>query len=256
LVLKRLEVVERVCGLLFELSGSGRMSILLEIQKQRLKMSQISKMLDMTTTEVFRHLQRLSKAKLVQKDVDGSYGLTSFGKLVLSLLSDLNFVSKHGDYFMEHDASRVPLEFVSRIGELSAGALGADVMTCFRKAEIMLQEAQEYMWILSDQVLMSTAPIIAEKVKRGVECRFMCPENIIPPPGLKPLPSAQKRVLAKIEACIVMTEKEALFCLPDLSGKMDYVGFISKDPKFHKWCKDLYLYCWEKAKPAPSSIRL
>jgi len=244
--------VERLCKLLFELASSERMNVMLEIQKHRLKLSHISKRLDMTVTEASRHLQRLSEAKLIQKDVEGSYGLTPFGELTLSLLSGLNFVSENRQYFMEHAVSHIPYEFICRIGELSSGSLGTDIMTGFRIAEIMLQEAREYIWILSDQILTGTVPIIIDKVKGGVDFRFVFPENLVPPPGVKPAPGGQRRTLPKVEAVILMTEKEAIFCLPDLNGKIDYAPMIGKDPKFHKWCKDLYLYYWEKAKPAPS----
>lgn len=133
--------MERVCELLFELSSIERMSILLEVQKQSLKMSQVSKALSMTTTESFRHLQRLSEAKLVQKDTEGAYGLTPFGALALTQLSGLNFVSENRQYFMEHAVSHLPYEFISRIGELSSCSLVSnDIMTgfvslrsCFRR---------------------------------------------------------------------------------------------------------------------------
>lgn len=246
--------MERLSKLLFELSSSTRMDILKEIQKQRMKLSQISRKRDMTVTETFRQLQRLSEAKLTQKDADGLYHLTPFGTLALSLLSGLDFISKHENYFLEHETSHIPYEFINRIGELSIGTLGTDVMRSFRRAEIMFQEAQKYMWILSDQILMSTVPIIEERVKSGVESRTILPEQLILPPSYEPpkldrVPPHlhQMRFLAQVETIIVMTEREAAFCLPDLRGKMDYIGFASKDPKFHKWVKDLYLYHWEKA---------
>src|SRR3990170_2669558 len=116
--------MERLCRLLFELSSSERMNIMLEIQKQRLKLSHISKKLDMTVTETSRHLQRLGGAMLIEKDVEGFYGLTPFGVLVLSLLSSLGFVSRYRDYFLGYDVSRIPSEFISRIGELAEGGLG------------------------------------------------------------------------------------------------------------------------------------
>ena len=92
--------MERLCRLLFELSSSERMNIMLEIQKQRLKMSHISRKLDMTVTETSRHLQRLGEARLIERDVEGLYGLTPFGVHVLSLLSGLGFVSRYRDYFV------------------------------------------------------------------------------------------------------------------------------------------------------------
>jgi len=236
------------------------MNAMLEIQKQRLRLSHISKKLNMTVTEASRHLQRLSEAKLIQKDVEGAYGLTPFGELTLSLLSGLGFISRHRDYFMEYDIFPIPYEFISRIGELTEGGLGADTLKNIHQVEIMLQEAQEYIWILSDQILMSATPIIGEKVKSGVEYRVIVPEGLVRLPSYKPLPTpssapgVQRKVLPKVEVVIVMTEKVAVFCLPNRSGRIDYIGFGGSDPKFHKWCKDLYLYYWEKAKPITSLI--
>src|SRR5512137_558190 len=127
------------------------MNLLQKLQKQRMKLSHVSEKLDMTITEASRHLQRLSEAKLIQKDVDGLYGLTPFGTLTLSLLSGVCFISKHPQYFLEHDLLHLPTEFVERIGELaSIPEATSDVMTSFRLAEIMLQQASEYMWVMSD----------------------------------------------------------------------------------------------------------
>ena len=248
--------LENLCKLLFELSSSERMNVLLELQKQRLKLSHISKKLDMTVTEASRHLQRLSEAKLIQKDVDGSYELTPFGTLTLSLLSGPNFVSEHRQYFLEHDVSYLPSEFISRIGELSASSLGTrDIMMGFRLVEIMLQEASEYIWILSDQVFTSGVPIIDEKMKSSFEFRFIFPENLVPPPGVKPVPGTQRRTLSKVEEIILMTDKEVMFGFPDVNGRIDYLLFVSKDLKFHRWCRDLFLYRWEQAKPALSPVK-
>ena len=244
--------MEKTCKLLFELSSSERMNLLLKLQKQKMKLSHISEKLDMTITETSRHLQRLSEAKLIQKDVDGLYGLTHFGNLTLSLISGICFISRNTQYFVEHDLSHLPPEFVERIGELSSIPPGtSDVMTSFRLSEIMLQQASEYMWIMSDQILTSTLPIIGERMRNGVEFRFIFPEHIVPPPGVKPEPRAQRRRLPKVEEIILMTEKEAMFGFPDLNGKMDYALLVGKDADSHKWCKDLFLHRWDKGISAP-----
>src|SRR3990170_662939 len=250
--------MERLCRLLFELSSSERMNIMLEIQEQRLKMSHISKKLDMTVTETSRHLQRLGEARLIEKDVEGLYGLAPFFVHVLSLLSGLGFVSRYRDYFMEYDVSRIPYEFISRIGELAEGGFGAETFKNLEETEKMFREAREYVWILSDQVLKSAAPIVGERVKGAFEFRVILPEAAMPPDYKSQIPSTipgvQKRVLPKVEIVIVMNEKVAAFCLPNQSGRIDYTGFGGSDPKFHKWCKDLYLYYWEQAKPITSLI--
>jgi len=147
---------------------------MLEIQKQRLKLSKIAKNLDMTITEASRHLQRLSKAKLVEKDVEGLYKLTLFGELALSLLSGFDFISKHRDYFVTHSLSNLPSEFINRIGDLKNCTFTDDVMVAFHSVETIIQAAQEYVWILSNQILMSTLPLLEEAVKQGVKFRLYC----------------------------------------------------------------------------------
>ena len=125
-------VLEKPCKLMFELSSSERVNLLLKLQKQKMKLSHISEKLDMTITETSRHLQRLSEAKLIQKDVNGLYGLTHFGNLALALISGICCISKNTQYFSEHDLSHLPSEFIERLGELSSIPPGtSDIMTVF-----------------------------------------------------------------------------------------------------------------------------
>jgi predicted transcriptional regulator len=246
-------ISERLRKLLFELSSSERMSVMLELQKHRLKLSYVSKKLDLNVMEASRHLQRLGEAKLVEKGVDGLYGLTPFGVLVLSLLSSLDFSSKHRDYFMEHDTSCVPYEFVDRIGELAKGELGVELFKSEEQVEKIIKEAQQFLWIASDQVYAYFSRLAAEKVNASFDMRGILPEAVVIPDSKAPVPSTapgvHKKVLPKVDSVIVLTEKAGVFCLRRLNGKMDYVGFAGRDPKFRKWCKDLFLYYWEKAKP-------
>jgi hypothetical protein len=46
-----------------------------------------------TGTETSHHIQRLSDAKLIFKDSESLYKVTPYGKLILSLLPSLGFVS-------------------------------------------------------------------------------------------------------------------------------------------------------------------
>jgi predicted transcriptional regulator len=247
--------LERLHKLLFELSSAERISIMSELHKSGLKLSQISRKLDLTVTEASRHLQRLNEAMLIQKDNEAYFQLTPFGMLSMSLLPALGFVSKQREYFLEYDVTNIPLEFIERIGELDKSAYVSETFRNLEEGENRIREAREFVWILSDQVLASSIPILAEKMKNTpLDLRIVLPEGMFPPEENSRLPSnisyIQKRVLPKVGALIVMTEKYAVFCLPNHNGRIDYTGFAGTDKKFHKWCKDLYLNYWKKAKPS------
>ena len=66
--------------LFFELASESRLSILLELQGENLKMQEIARRLNVTPTEAFRQLERLSAARLVQRQPDGTFALSEYGK--------------------------------------------------------------------------------------------------------------------------------------------------------------------------------
>jgi predicted transcriptional regulator len=244
--------------LLFELSSKERMTILLDLQKNKSKLSHIAKKLELTITETSRHLQRLSNDKLIQKEPNGLYGLTSFGTIVLSELSGLSLVYRQRKYFLEHNISIIPHQFINRVGELSGSTYVGEVMSNIEEGENRIREAQELVWILSDQILTSSVPTLMEKIKKPFDLRIILPEGKFPPENKSRLPltisNIKKRVLPKIDVIIVMTEEYATFCLPNRDDKLDYTGFTGTDPKFLQWCKDLFLYYWEQAKTSDLSL--
>jgi predicted transcriptional regulator len=89
---------EEVSKVLFELSSNRRANILFELVKEPFKMQQLTKALDMTPTETFRHLQRLTDAKLIEKKADGTYAITPLGNLANGFLTGFNFILKNADF--------------------------------------------------------------------------------------------------------------------------------------------------------------
>jgi predicted transcriptional regulator len=244
--------MEDLCDLLFEFSSTERMNIMLNLQKERLKLSHVSRNLDMTVTEASRHLQRLGDIELIEKDVEGTFGPTSYGELAIKLLSSLDFISKNRKYFLEHDISGLPDELISRINELSDSKLQTDVVRVLPYVDSMFQDAEEYIWVMSyTRALPSTIPIVAEKIKNGINLLRIMPDDVV----LSQMASEHttitgpRRTLPSIDVRIVMTENEAMCSFPLLNGSIDYSSFIGKDPIFHKWCKDTFLHFWEISNP-------
>ncbi len=236
--------------LLFELASESRLSILRELKNKDFKMNDLGRKLDLTATEAFRQLQRLSEAKLIQKLPEGTYGLTEYGKLTLHLLPSLGFIFQYQDYFLYHSIFRLPNSFINRIGELSGATLCMDTIENVNRAAHIVSEAEKYVWGLGDKALESVGPPMAQLIPKGVKFRFMFHESLLP--KYKPVPAeaafVEKRTITEIPGVIFCTEKEAAICFPSLDGRMDYAGFFGKDPMFLNWAKDLYLYYWDKGK--------
>ncbi|MDH5690733.1 MAG: hypothetical protein OEY81_04835 [Candidatus Bathyarchaeota archaeon] len=244
---------EGLAKLFFELASESRLSILRELQRENLKMQEIARRLDVTATEAFRQLQRLSEALLVKKQPDSTFAIAEYGKLMLQLSSSLEFVSKHKDYFSTHDVMRLPNQFVNRIGELSQTTLVMDTVESLNKGEHAFMEAEQYGWGIAEGTIPEhMGPIMDERIRKGVKLKFLIPENRLPadvsPPAIAK--NVEMRGLSDLPALVVLTEKEAAILFRLVGGRMDYAGFYGEDPVFLNWVKDLFLYYWDKGKPA------
>ena len=229
--------------LFFELSSESRLDILHELREKSLKMQEVARRLDVTATEAFRQLQRLSEAQLVQRQPEGSYVNTSYGTLVLHLATSLGVASKYREYFLAHDIWRIPIQFIERIGEISETSLIMDTMGNISKLEQIIGGAEEFLWGIGEGRFTETMGKTAiEQSGRGVEYRVLSP---LPAGRMQNL---ENRTLSDIPVVMALTEKEAVICLRFTDGRMDYAGFSGKDPTFLSWAKDLFLFYWDRGK--------
>ena len=60
----------------------------------------------------------------------------------------------------------------------------------------------------------------------------------------------RQRYLETISCRVLVTDREAQLCLPQSGGRVDYAAFVSKEPKFIKWGRDLFIHGWDRAKSA------
>ena len=242
---KKMENNEGVEKLFFELASESRLSILRELQTENLKMQEIARRLDVTATEAFRQLQRLSEALLVQKQPEGTFVITQYGKLVLQLSGALDFVFKYKDYFSSHDIMRLPLQFVNRISELSQATLIMDTVESLNRGQRMFLEAEQFGWGIAEGTIPEQmGPIMDEQIRKGVKLRFLIPETRLTSE------TPQIRGLPDLPAIVALTEKEGTVCFRQVGGRVDYAGFFGKHPTFLNWVRDLFLYYWEKGKQA------
>lgn len=265
--------MENLCDLFFELSNEDRLRILYQINKEAMNVTNLSKELNLTIQEASRHLSRLSDVGLTQKDSEGLYHLTFYGELVLTQTEGLAFTSKYRDYFTSHLAVHLPPQFVSRMGDLAGGTYTDDISDAFYRVDKVIQEAEEYIWTIADQYIMSTYPLLREALRRNVEVRNIEARDWVVSPDIRQAWHTKEavhsiwaetrtkgllkeRMLHRLDVFLYMSEKEvAGVAFPLQDGKFDYLGFAGTNERTLKWCMDLFLYYWGKARSRQEIIK-
>ena len=246
--------------LLFELASEDRLNILLLLKKTPLKLSHVSTKLDFTVQETARNLTRLSEAGLIKKDADQLFHLTPYGEELLNLLSGVRFLSKNKTYFANHTLSTMPSLFRNSVGLLEPCEFHNDVMTSFHNVELMIGAAEKFVWIITDQVLASTLPLLEQAIQRNVQFHLILPKDFSPTESISQLvmsPIFNKAVRAnkldlrtidKIEVFVCLSEKEvSALAFPNIEGKLDYNAFKSGASSVIEWAKPLFVHYWNQA---------
>jgi predicted transcriptional regulator len=253
--------MERLAELLFILASIDRLTLLSEIitmEKQRL--SQLTTKLSATPQETSKHLTRLRAAKLVEKDSDGFFSLTAFGKIIVNLLPPIRFLAQNREYFLSHDISSLPLEFIERLGELQEGQYGEKVGSILAHTQQVVQDAEKYIWLMADHPLGGEEYVTGSRKlesSSSVTWRVIIPaDSSIDWTRLRTSAGSHK---GRIEYCLIedpndikagiaLNEKIAGLTFPNATGKLDFnSGFGSNNPIFRKWCQDLFEFHWNRA---------
>jgi predicted transcriptional regulator len=246
-----MEDEEGVQKLFYELSSGSRLSILRELQSNSLRMQPLARKLDMTDTETFRQLQRLSDALLVQKVASGAYSITQYGRLVMRLSNSFSFAFNHRELILTRDVLRLPEEFVDRIGELSGAEVSTNMFVIVNGLESIIGRAEKYVWAIAERPVGSVNEYMRSQIGKGVKFRLMYSENLS---SLYPrVPGEQgfveRRTIADIPVTMIVTERETGFTFVSRDERSDYAAFRGHDPAFMSWVSDLFLHYWELGKP-------
>jgi predicted transcriptional regulator len=251
--------MSELSDLLFVFASLDRLTLFSEIGREKMKLTQLTSLISATPQETSKHLMRLRNAKTIEKDSEGFFTQTSFGKILYELLPALRFANKNQKYLLSHDMTLLPLEFIERFGELQESEYVEGVGKILSYTQQTVREAEEYIWLMADHPIGGDE-FIGGNMKletTNVKWRIIIPgDNNFNPSDLQYTydPLKGKRIefgLMKeskgIRAGIVLNERTAGLTLPDLSGRLDFnSGFRSRGPLFRKWCFDLFNYHWHK----------
>ena len=260
--------MERLCDLYFELSNEERLKILHNIREKNMNITALAQTVDVTTQECSRHIARLSDFNLVQRNNDRTFSITPYGDLTLRLIHGQQFASRYQDYFNTHSLDDLPSRIVSRIHELDQSRFTQDIWLTFSLLENLFKEAEEYIWMIHDQYLLSILPLGVEAIKRGVKFRSIDPmskaENRRLDPERPEYVTAEDekyfleswkegnleiRFSEVIRVFLYVTEKNAILAFPLIDGSFDYTGFVTDRTDGLMLCRDIFEYYWSQSSP-------
>lgn len=254
---------ENIAKDLFEIASEQRLEILFRLGEKKSSVSVIAKQLGASIPEVFRNFERLVKAGLIEKEVGGDYHLTLYGTTILTQIPSLTFLSKHKDYFKNHDYGNIPVKFIQRIGALSSGKHIKGMVKVLEKWKDIHQNAEKYIYNILSEIPYTKDIIetVATKAKEEVNIRSVFSDKVIVPNSRKEEYKnlqfnkfiekgvIERRMQKDVSVVILLNENEASVFFPK-NGEADMTEmFYSSDPEFHEWCFDYFQYYWEISSP-------
>jgi predicted transcriptional regulator len=236
---------------MFELSHPERMKMLQMLKTDPMKLSQISKKLDVTTAEVSRHLDRLSKARLIDRDSGNYYHLTPFADTVLSQYLNFEFLTNNIDFFINHNLSLLP-DHLHWFQSMAKGRYIMGTLEVSSMIKDLSVNAKKYIYVISEEVMRGVVDLDCKKNDEGIKIRKIYPKGADFPKEYTDRlgDSFEIKTLESIPLGFKMNEKTAGLVLRDMNGKMDYSqGFLGEDPSFRFWTEAIFDYYWKLAKP-------
>jgi predicted transcriptional regulator len=242
--------------LLFELAHPIRYGIVQEIAHGPKRLTKLAVLVDASTPEVSRHLERLGEVGITEKNAEGSYSLAPIGKIIVNCLPAFEFVARESEYLQSHDLSRLPSPFLSRLGDLGAGEIRHGELSNIELVLGILRRARRRLRVLTLESFHTSSPdggTSLSGIGLNMDYRLVVDRRYrfrhTQHPGGPPSPELKEvaRVVTNIPAASVATESEAAIAFPARNGKLDYsVGLYSTHGPFVAWCSELTDYLWER----------
>ncbi len=242
------------------LASMPRLSILCYLNDQDGRNSDISEKIGMSLQALHRHIKSLQAGGLIQKDSTGRLSITNFGYAILTQMPTFQFLWKHKKYFEEHSLVNLPSESIQTIGSLNNCEMLDGTAAIIEKWKVMTSNANEYLKVVTGQVILDLASHTAEKIKKGLRMSYVLGQNTVVPKGRTDMLNkigwrkliseglVERKMAESVHINLVITEKEAAINFPRLDGTLDvYSNFYSSDQQFHNWASKLFEHIWNHA---------
>jgi predicted transcriptional regulator len=251
------DLYDETANYVLDLASPQRLEILFKLLTKSSTPTALAKEIDATKQEVHRNFTRLEDSGLIEKKVDGTYALTTFGRTICTQVPSVVFISQNRKYFEKHDFGGVPHKFQMRCGQLANGQYVKGVSKVLEQWKSIYKNSTEYIYEILSEVPLDLIEPLVKQVKKGIQFNYVFSESSIIPKGRKALLKKlgfdnliekgliERKMEKNVQTVVVLNEKEACLMFPTLDGESDISEmFYSDDPMFHEWCLDYFRYCW------------
>ena len=260
---------ENTARTFFELGSAQRLAILYKIAEVKCNLARLSKDLGCTMPEVRRNIIRLTNSGMVDRESNGTFFLTTFGKTVLEQIPTLDFLSRNKDYFSDHTFSALPLKFIRRIGSLTNSKLVSGLVTVDERLNDIYNRSQEYVYAMIPEVPIDLIESIVARLKKienkNFRFSYILPAHATVPKRRKQLLEAlgfeellkkgtvERKMVNSLLIGVVLNDEQGCVMFPRIhrNNKIEIdmnSMFYGEDPDFHEWCLDYYRYTWHNAR--------
>ena len=251
------DLYEKSADNFLELASPQRLQILFKLSEKPFAITEMAKELDSTKQEVHRNFRRLEDIRLIEKDVDGKYSITTFGKTMCTQVPSLVFLSQNMEYFEDHEFGDVPTKFIMRTGQLAGGKHIKGVVKVLEQWKTIYKNANEYVYEVLYEVPLDLIEPLVKRIKEGIQFDYIFSKSAVIPKGRKELLGklgfdkliekglVERKMRDSVLTVVVLNEKEACILFPNRKGEADMSEmFYGDDLMFHEWCLDYFRYCW------------
>lgn len=253
---------EEIANEFLEVSSEQRVSMLLNLAKEKHNLSGMAKRLDATAAEIHRNFGRLQKAGLIKKDTDGNYELTLYGKTICAQIPTFVFMSKNKKYFENHDFSDLPQKYIQRIGALADSEIITGYVKVMEKWESIYKNSTDYICNILIEIPYNEKilQVLEDKLKHKTKISSIFSESAIISKERQDLLSKfdfakyvkdgilERKMRKDVKIALVLNEKEAGLSFPSDKGEPDMSKmFYSSAESFHEWCLDYFDESWKTA---------
>jgi len=199
----------------------------------------------------------MEDSRLIEKDVDGNYSITTFGKTMCTQVPSLVFLSQNMEYFEDHEFGDVPTKFIMRTGQLAGGKYSKGVVKVLEQWKTIYKNANEFIYEVLNEVPLDLIEPLVKRIKQGIQFNYIFSKSAVVPKGRKELLRklgfdklieeglVERKMKDNVLTVVVVNEKEACVLFPNRQGEADMSEmFYGDDPMFHEWCLDYFRYCW------------